>query len=114
MSYTERPSEEFISVLRKCGDSDMEVALAAQREFAKRAERNFRNCIPTSDPGGEGSQYPDIIGPPPCRGGAGPSSKLPMSDYPSACTIQIACLHEADSMGLCRVVRCKKMQSERD
>ncbi len=35
MSYTERPSEEFISVLRKCGDSDMEVALAAQREFAK-------------------------------------------------------------------------------
>jgi len=45
MSYTERPSEEFISVLRKCGDSDMEVALAAQREFAKALELPLRKGV---------------------------------------------------------------------
>jgi len=45
MSYTERPSEEFISVLRKCGDADMEVALAAQREFAKALELPLRKGV---------------------------------------------------------------------
>ena len=45
MSYTERPSEEFISVLRKCGDSDMEVAHAAQREFAKALELPLRKGV---------------------------------------------------------------------
>ena len=35
MSYTDRPSDEFISLLRKSGDSDLNVAQAAQREFAK-------------------------------------------------------------------------------
>ena len=45
MSYTERPSEEFISVLRKWGDSDMEVALAAQREFAKALELPLRKGV---------------------------------------------------------------------
>lgn len=45
MSYTERPSEEFISVLRKCGDPDMEVALAAQREFAKAIELPLRKGV---------------------------------------------------------------------
>src|SRR5210317_406627 len=45
MSYTERPSEEFISVLRKCGDADMEVAFAAQREFAKALELPLRKGV---------------------------------------------------------------------
>jgi hypothetical protein len=45
MSYTERPSEEFISVLRKCGDSDMDIALAAQREFAKALELPLRKGV---------------------------------------------------------------------
>ena len=38
MSYTERPSEEFISLLKKTGNNDQNVAYAAQREFAKALE----------------------------------------------------------------------------
>lgn len=45
MSYTERPSEEFISVLRKCGDADLETAVAAQREFAKALELPLRKGV---------------------------------------------------------------------
>ncbi len=45
MSYTERPSEEFISLLRKCGDSHTETALAAQREFAKALELPLRKGV---------------------------------------------------------------------
>ena len=45
MSYTERPSEEFISLLRNCGDSNMDVALAAQREFAQALELPLRKGV---------------------------------------------------------------------
>ena len=31
MSYTDRPSDEFISLLRQSGDSDLNVAQADQR-----------------------------------------------------------------------------------
>jgi hypothetical protein len=45
MSYTERPSEEFISLLRKCGDSQLETAMAAQREFAQALELPLRKGV---------------------------------------------------------------------
>lgn len=45
MSYTERPSEEFISLLRKCGDSHLETATAAQREFAQALELPLRKGV---------------------------------------------------------------------
>ena len=45
MSYTERPSEEFISLLRKCGDSHTETAMAAQREFAQALELPLRKGV---------------------------------------------------------------------
>jgi hypothetical protein len=45
MSYTERPSDEFIALLKKSGDSDMNVALAAQREFAKALELPLRKGV---------------------------------------------------------------------
>ena len=35
MPENKRPSDEFISLLRKSGDADINVAAAAQREFAK-------------------------------------------------------------------------------
>ena len=35
MATKNRPSEEFLALLRKSGDSDIDVALPAQREFAK-------------------------------------------------------------------------------
>jgi hypothetical protein len=35
MSYTERPSDEFISLYKQTGDNDTNKALAAQREVAK-------------------------------------------------------------------------------
>ena len=42
MSYTERPSDEFIALLKKSGDNDQNVAYAAQREFAKALEEQGR------------------------------------------------------------------------
>lgn len=45
MSYTERPSEEFISLLRKCGDAHTETAMAAQREFAQALELPLRKGV---------------------------------------------------------------------
>ncbi len=45
MSYKERPSDEFIALLRKSGDSDQNVAYAAQREFAKALELPLRKGV---------------------------------------------------------------------
>ena len=45
MSYTERPSDEFITLLKKSGDSDQNVAYAAQREFAKALELPLRKGV---------------------------------------------------------------------
>jgi len=45
MSYTERLSDEFIALLKKSGDSDMNVAMAAQREFAKALELPLRKGV---------------------------------------------------------------------
>ena len=45
MSYTERPSDEFIALLKKTGDSDQNVAYAAQREFAKALELPLRKGV---------------------------------------------------------------------
>ena len=49
MSFTERPSDEFISLLRKAGDSDQNVAIAAQREFAKALELPLRKGVLAGD-----------------------------------------------------------------
>ena len=49
MSVTERPSDEFISLLRKAGDSDQNVAIAAQREFAKALELPLRKGVLAGD-----------------------------------------------------------------
>jgi len=45
MPINERPSDEFISLLRKSGDSDINVAQAAQREFAKALELPLRKGV---------------------------------------------------------------------
>lgn len=45
MPITERPSDEFISLLRKSGDADINVAQAAQREFAKALELPLRKGV---------------------------------------------------------------------
>ena len=45
MSYTERPSEEFISLLKQTGNNDQNVAYAAQREFAKALELPLRKGV---------------------------------------------------------------------
>ena len=45
MSLTERPSDEFITLLKKSGDSDQNVAYAAQREFAKALELPLRKGV---------------------------------------------------------------------
>ena len=45
MSYTERPSEAFISLLKQTGDNDQNVAYAAQREFAKAIELPLRKGV---------------------------------------------------------------------
>ena len=45
MSYTDRPSDEFIALLKKTGDSDQNVAYAAQREFAKALELPLRKGV---------------------------------------------------------------------
>ena len=45
MPITERPSEEFINLLRKSGDGDINTAQAAQREFAKALELPLRKGV---------------------------------------------------------------------
>jgi hypothetical protein len=45
MPINERPSDEFISLLRKSGDADINVASAAQREFAKALELPLRKGV---------------------------------------------------------------------
>ena len=45
MPITERPSDEFIDLLRKSGDADINVAMAAQREFAKALELPLRKGV---------------------------------------------------------------------
>jgi hypothetical protein len=45
MPITERPSDEFIALLRKSGDADVNVAQAAQREFAKALELPLRKGV---------------------------------------------------------------------
>ncbi len=45
MPINERPSDEFISLLRKSGDADINSAQAAQREFAKALELPLRKGV---------------------------------------------------------------------
>jgi hypothetical protein len=45
MSFTERPSDEFISLYKKTGDNDQNVAYAAQRQFAKALELPLRKGV---------------------------------------------------------------------
>ena len=45
MPTTNRPSEEFLALLRQSGDSDQNVAIAAQREFAKALELPLRKGV---------------------------------------------------------------------
>jgi hypothetical protein len=45
MPINQRPSDEFIALLRKSGDADVNVAMAAQREFAKALELPLRKGV---------------------------------------------------------------------
>jgi len=45
MPLNKRPSDEFIALLRKSGDADVNVAAAAQREFAKALELPLRKGV---------------------------------------------------------------------
>ncbi len=45
MPTNNRPSDEFIALLRQTGDSDVSVATAAQREFAKALELPLRKGV---------------------------------------------------------------------
>jgi hypothetical protein len=45
MVYTEQPSDEFINLLRRSGDANMQVAAAAQHEFAKALELPLRKGV---------------------------------------------------------------------
>jgi hypothetical protein len=45
MPINKRPSDEFIALLRKSGDADINVASAAQREFAKALELPLRKGV---------------------------------------------------------------------
>ena len=45
MAFTDRPSDEFIALLKNSGDSDIQVAQAAQREFAKALELPLRKGV---------------------------------------------------------------------
>lgn len=45
MPINQRPSDEFIALLRKSGDADINVASAAQREFAKALELPLRKGV---------------------------------------------------------------------
>lgn len=51
MAKRERPSDEFLSLYRKSGDSDKAVAISAQREIAKALETPLR----------KGIQYGDVV-----------------------------------------------------
>jgi hypothetical protein len=51
MAKRERPSDEFLNLLRKSGDSDKGVAISAQREIAKALETPLR----------KGIQYGDVV-----------------------------------------------------
>jgi hypothetical protein len=75
MSYTERPSDEFIALLKKSGNADQNIALAAQHEFAKALELPLRKGVLVGnilgdifetinvEPGGS-TEYPlDLISP---------------------------------------------------
>ena len=75
MSNTERPSDDFIELLRKSGDANMQVAAAAQHEFAKALETPLRKGVLignvlgdifetfTVEPGGS-TEYPlDLVSP---------------------------------------------------
>jgi hypothetical protein len=45
LTVKERPSDEFIALLRKSGDNDINIATAAQREFAKALELPLRQGV---------------------------------------------------------------------
>ncbi len=45
MPINQRPSDEFIALLRKSGDADINMAAAAQREFAKALELPLRKGV---------------------------------------------------------------------
>lgn len=75
MSYKEKPSVEFLNLLKETGSADNEVAMAAQREFAQALELPLRKGVLTGDilgnifetiqvePGGS-TEYPlDLISP---------------------------------------------------
>ena len=49
MSYTNRPNDEFIALLKKSGDGDINTAQAAQREFAKALELPLRKGVLAGD-----------------------------------------------------------------
>jgi hypothetical protein len=75
MSNIERPSEEFIQILRDTGSSSQEHAYAAQREFAKALETPLRKAVLSGDilgnifenipvEAGSSTEYPlDLISP---------------------------------------------------
>ncbi|MDC0297283.1 hypothetical protein OAK92_01785 [Crocinitomicaceae bacterium] len=45
MSYTERPSDDFISLMQKTGHDDQNIAYAAQRQMAKALELPLRKGV---------------------------------------------------------------------
>ena len=45
MSIKQRPSDEFISLLKRSGSSDKAVAVEAQREIAKALETPLREGV---------------------------------------------------------------------
>lgn len=45
MPYTDRPSDEFIALLKQTGDPDQQVASAARHEFAKALELPLRKGV---------------------------------------------------------------------
>mgnify|MGYP003641004291 FL=1 len=49
MSYSNRPTDEFIALLKQSGDSDINTAQAAQREFAKALELPLRKGVLAGD-----------------------------------------------------------------
>jgi hypothetical protein len=49
MSYMNRPSDEFITLLKQSGNGDMNTAQAAQREFAKALELPLRKGVLAGD-----------------------------------------------------------------
>jgi len=75
MSYTNRPSDEFIALLKQSGDGDINTAQAAQREFAKALELPLRKGVLAGDvlgnifetiavEAGAGTEFPlDLISP---------------------------------------------------